>query len=182
MTNGSPATESNAAVFIGLGSNIGDREANLCEALEKLQRLGIEILRKSSIYETEPVGFKDQQWFLNQVIEVQPGRTAVESGLTAETRADLLLSKMLQIEREMGRERTITNGPRVIDLDLLLVGDEVIERSNIVVPHPRMHRRRFVLEPLCEIAPGLVHPVLKKSCQEMLAELDDSSVVRLFQK
>lgn len=174
MTNGSPTTESDVEIYIGLGSNIGDRKANLCEAIEKLQSLGIEILRKSSIYETEPVGFKDQQWFLNQVIGVQPV-------LTPPIRADLLLSKMLQIEQEMGRERTIVNGPRVIDLDLLLFADEVIERPTIMVPHPRMHRRRFVLEPLCEIAPGVVHPLLKKTCREMLAQLDDASVVRVFE-
>jgi 2-amino-4-hydroxy-6-hydroxymethyldihydropteridine diphosphokinase len=198
MTNGR-SNESDIAVYIGLGSNIGDREANLGEAIARIEKLGLAVVRESSIYETEPVGLADQSWFLNQVIE-----TKIIAGLTSENgpafgdpeaivtvRAEALLSELLKIEHEMGRARTIANGPRVIDIDLLLFDDKIIGHSNedeewpfidLTVPHPRMHLRRFVLEPLCEIAPELVHPVLKKPCHEMLASLDDASGVRIYRQ
>jgi 7,8-dihydro-6-hydroxymethylpterin-pyrophosphokinase len=156
-------------------------------------------VRESSIYETEPVGLADQPWFLNQVIE-----TKIIAGLTSEhgpalgdpnasatVQAGAILSELLKIEHEMGRARTITNGPRVIDLDLLLFGDKIIAHSkddeewpfiDLIVPHPRMHLRRFVLEPLCEIAPELVHPVLKKTCREMIGSLDDDSRVWVYRQ
>jgi 7,8-dihydro-6-hydroxymethylpterin-pyrophosphokinase len=200
MTNGGRSNESEIAVYLGLGSNLGDREANLREAIARIEALGLEVASESSIYETEPVGFTDQPWFLNQVIE-----TKILAGLTskhgpvlgdAETiatiQAEALLSELLKIEHEMGRERTIANGPRVIDIDLLLFGDMIIAhskeneewsfiyRTDIFVPHPRMHLRRFVLEPLCEIAPEVVHPELKKTCREMLASLESASTVRLY--
>lgn len=196
MTNGGRSNE--IAVYLGLGSNVGDREANLREAIARIKMLGLEVVRESSIYETEPVGLTDQAWFLNQVIELK-----IIAGLTSEhgpvfsdpeaiatVVAEGVLSELLKIEREMGRERTIVNGPRVIDIDLLLFGDKIIAnseedeelsyiaRTDIFVPHPRMHLRRFVLEPLCEIAPGVVHPVIEKTCREMLASLDDDSTVR----
>lgn len=202
MTNGACSKESEIAAYLGLGSNIGDREANLREAIERIKALGLEIKSGSSLYETEPVGLTNQPWFLNQVIE-----TKILAGLTSEygpvlgdpktiatVQAEALLSELLTIEHKMGRERTIASGPRVIDIDLLLFGDMIIAHSkddeewpfidptDIFVPHPRMHLRRFVLEPLCEIAPELVHPVLKESCREILASLDDSSTVRLCQK
>jgi 2-amino-4-hydroxy-6-hydroxymethyldihydropteridine diphosphokinase len=199
MTNADRSNESDISVYIGLGSNIGDREANLREAIARIEKLGLVVVRESSIYETEPVGLADQPWFLNQVIE-----TKILAGLTSESgpalgdpeatdtvQAGALLSEMLKIEHEMGRTRTIANGPRAIDIDLLLFGDKIIGHSNEdgelsfkdpTVPHPRMHLRRFVLEPLCEIAPELVHPVLKKTCREMLASLEDASTVRLYNK
>jgi 2-amino-4-hydroxy-6-hydroxymethyldihydropteridine diphosphokinase len=209
MTNGNHSTESEIAVYLGLGSNIGDREANLREAIARIEMLGLEVAHESSIYETEPVGLADQPWFLNQVIE-----TKIPAGLTSEhgpvlgdpetiatVQAEALLSELLKIEHEMGRERTIANGPRVIDIDLLLFGNMIIGHSKediahskeveeglsinptgIVVPHPRMHQRRFVLDPLCEIAPELVHPVLKRTCREMLALLEVDSVVRLYNR
>ncbi len=207
MTIGEGSQESEIAVYLGLGSNLGDREANLREAIKRIEALGLEIARESSIYETEPVGFEDQPWFLNQVIETKSVAELNSSRVlvlgdpeTATTiQAEALLSKLLKIEHEMGRERTIASGPRVIDIDLLLFGDVIIGQSqediahskevkeglsinlaDIVVPHPRMHLRRFVLEPLCEIAREAVHPVLKKSCREMLASLDDASTVRLY--
>ncbi len=189
-------------MYIGLGSNVGDREANLREAIERIKMLWLEVVRESSIFETEPVGFMDQRWFLNQVIEIR-----IIAGLTSQHAsgfpdpeaiatigAEEVLSELLNIEREMGRERTVVNGPRVIDIDLLLFGDLTISRSkdeeewpltnpiDVFVPHPRMHLRRFVLEPLCEIAPELVHPVIKQTCREMLASLDDESTVRLYEK
>ncbi len=201
------------SVYLGLGTNIGDREANLQEAIERIKRLGLEIVRASSIYETEPVGYHDQPWFLNQVIEAN-----MTAGLTFNTDDDaefikavavshpqmaldwqiLSLLKALQtIEREMGRRRTILNGPRVIDIDILLYGEDVgfftetwsaenapqIAHAGAAIlelPHPRLHLRRFVLAPLCEIAPDILHPQLKKSCSELLAELDDPSIVRIY--
>jgi dihydroneopterin aldolase/2-amino-4-hydroxy-6-hydroxymethyldihydropteridine diphosphokinase len=202
MTNGGRSRQAEIAVYLGLGSNMGDREANLREAIERIKALGLEIKRESSLYETEPVGFTDQPWFLNQVIE-----TTILAGLTSEygpvlgdpkaiatIQGEALLSELLKIEHQMGRERTIINGPRVIDIDLLLFGDMIIAHSkddeawpfidttDVFVPHPRMHQRRFVLEPLCEIAPELVHPVLKKTCREMLASLDDDSRVGIYRQ
>jgi 2-amino-4-hydroxy-6-hydroxymethyldihydropteridine diphosphokinase len=190
-------------IFLGLGSNLGDREANLSTAIRRLTLLGLRLSRASSIYETEPVGYRDQPWFLNQVVEMEfeysrpeePDR-AISNRATQETlspspgRAEALLRASLEIEADMGRERLIMKGPRVIDIDLLLFGELVLNyekepeveaaASKIVVPHPRMHLRRFVLEPLCEIAAELVHPVLRKSYRQLLDELDDGSVVRLY--
>ena len=155
-----------STVYLGLGSNLGDRKANLCEAVERIKRLGLEVVRASSIYETEPVGYADQPWFLNQVIEVN---------LDSQFRVNDLLRALLEIERDMGRERTIPNGPRVIDIAILIYGDvEIEDPPQLVLPHPRMQERRFVLEPLSEIAPDLMHPRLKKTCRELLAALDNS--------
>lgn len=200
MTNDGRANE--IAVYLGLGTNVGDREANLCEAIARIEGLGLEVTRQSSIYETEPVGYKDQQWFLNQAIETKvldvlisghgPVLGDPEPAVTIQ--AEALLSELLKIELEMGRQRTIANGPRVIDIDLLLFGDAIIgyskedqgrpfiNRTEVIVPHPRMHLRRFVLEPLCEIAPEIVHPLLKKTCREMLASVDDASMTRFYIK
>ncbi len=197
-------------VYIGLGSNLGDREANLREAGLRIERL-ITVVRRSSIYETEPVGLFEQPWFLNQVIEgivrqaaglstadatcdEEPDKLAACRTIcrTFAIQAQAFLSDLLKIENEMGRERTSVNGPRVIDIDLLLFGDSIIDHSKedkqlrrtdqleVIVPHPRMHARRFVLEPLCEIAPQLIHPILKKTIQEILASLDDPSIVRRY--
>ena len=202
MTNAGPSRGVEIAVYLGLGSNVGDREANLREAITRIKALRLEIKSESSLYETEPVGFTDQPWFLNQVIE-----TRVLDGLTsghglvlgdletiATVQAEALLSELLNIERGMGRERALANGPRVIDIDLLLFGNMIIahskddeewpflDRTEVFVPHPRLHLRRFVLEPLCEIAPELVHPVMKRSCRKILASLDDPSTVRLYDK
>lgn len=213
MTNTRDTGEDAITVYIGLGSNLGDREANLQEARSRIQRL-IKVVRQSSIYETEPVGLLDQPWFLNQVIEGHSVRQDVRqpaclssssARLASEVddkaaacrtfvepiQAQAFLSDLLKIENDLGRERTIVNGPRVIDIDLLLLDDSVINHSNerqwssidqidVVVPHPRMHRRRFVIEPLCEIAPELIHPVLSKTIREILASLDDPSVVRRY--
>ena len=202
MTNADRSNESDVAVYIGLGSNIGDREANLREAIERIKALGLEIKSESSLYETEPVGFRDQPWFLNLVIETtivdeltsEHGPVLGDPETTATIQGEALLSELLKIEDEMGRERTIPDGPRVIDIDLLLFGDKIIAHSiddeewpridpiDVFVPHPRMHLRRFVLEPLCEIAPELVHPVLRTTCREMLASLDDDSRVRVYRQ
>lgn len=131
-------------IFLSLGTNLGDKEGNLELALQLLSE-NIKILKKSSYYETEPVGYKDQPWFLNMVVE---GETELSPEAT------LLFTKA--IEMEMKRVKTIINGPRTIDVDILLFGNEKIETENLKIPHPRMLLRAFVLIPLFEIAPDLV--------------------------
>lgn len=182
-------------VYLGLGSNLGERSNNLAEARSRIENVGLQIIKKSSLYETEPVGIAEQPWFLNQVIEttlnVPTEKRLSENGdqTTIET-AESLLRRLLKIEAEMGRVRETLNGPRLIDIDLLLFGELVVgwppsetEFRNdfeIHVPHPRMHQRRFVLEPLCEIAPDLVHPVLQRSIADLLASLTDpAGVIKL---
>ena len=181
----SPAQDA-PLVHLGLGSNLGDREANLEAAIDGIRSLGLSVTAASSVYETEPVGLKEQRWYLNQVIECAVPPTLLPRQL---------LSAVLRIEREMGRQRTTPSGPRVIDIDLLLWGGLVISGraaaiedsrecgltgAGLTVPHPRMHLRRFVLEPLCEIAPRVEHPVLKRTCLDLLEHLDDPSAVRVF--
>ena len=140
-------------VFIGLGSNQGNQTLNLQEALKALaEDPEIEIMKVSSVYMTEPVGYEDQPWFYNAVVEME---TAY--------RPEDLLDKLLQVEQILGRIRTIRWGPRTVDLDLLLYGDEVIETDRLSVPHPRMLERDFVLVPLAEIAPDVLIRGLKVS-------------------
>jgi 2-amino-4-hydroxy-6-hydroxymethyldihydropteridine diphosphokinase len=145
---------------IALGSNLGDREAMLRVAVTQVEKLG-RVVAVSSFFDTAPVGYTDQPRFLN-------GALLLETELTA----DVLMRGLLDIERAMGRERVVAKGPRVVDLDLLLFGDAVMEQEGLVVPHPGMTQRRFVLEPLAEIAEGMVHPVSGKTVGELLAGLD----------
>lgn len=156
------------ALFVGLGSNLGDRAATLDHAAEALARVGIRVRRCSSLYETQPIGGPPQGWFLNQVIEA-------ESDLTPEE----TLGACLEIETALGRTREVHYGPRTIDLDVLLYGREIREGPVLTLPHPRLHERRFVLVPLCEIAPQARHPVLGLSATEMLERCADRSEVRL---
>jgi 2-amino-4-hydroxy-6-hydroxymethyldihydropteridine diphosphokinase len=151
--------------YLSLGSNIGDREGNLREAITKLEQLG-EVKRVSSFYETEPVEFTEQPWFLNCAVELETELTPRE-----------LLNELLGIEETMGRKRVQSKGPRLIDLDILLFGDKVIRDKSLAIPHPAMQERRFVLEPLAEIAPDARHPVLKKTVCEMLQELPNGAAV-----
>jgi 2-amino-4-hydroxy-6-hydroxymethyldihydropteridine diphosphokinase len=147
--------------YLSLGSNLGDREENLRAAIARLDPLG-DITAVSSFYETEPVDFLDQPWFLNCVV-------LLETDLSAQ----MLLQRLLAIERAMGRERLQSKGPRLIDIDILLFGKEVIREPGLTIPHPALHERRFVLEPLAEIAPEVVHPVLKKSVTALLSSMPD---------
>lgn len=156
--------------YIGLGSNVGEREENLVRAISLLDSSpGIRVLRRASLYETEPVGVEAQPWFFNTVVEVE-----------AELAPGELLRRMKEIEKALGREDRGRWGPREIDLDLLLYGDLVMEEDGLVLPHPELHRRRFVLEPLCELAPELIHPRLGQPLRELLAGLDErKKVIRL---
>lgn len=158
-----------ARVYLSLGSNMGDRGANIARALEKLSGRGVRVTRASSLYETEPVEFREQAWFLNSVVEAE-----------TELEPSELLAAALEVERALGRERRVPKGPRLIDIDILLYGDAVIDTPELQVPHPRMAARRFVLVPFAEIAPHAVHPVLKKTVAELLAETPDRSVVTRF--
>nr|WP_236681674.1 2-amino-4-hydroxy-6-hydroxymethyldihydropteridine diphosphokinase [Thermotoga sp. RQ7] len=146
--------------MIALGSNLGDREMNLKTAIVKMKERGMYIEKLSSFVETEPYGYTDQPKFLNAVC-------LVETDLSPRT----LLNTLLEIEREMGRVRTVKWGPRVIDLDIVFYENLIVNEEGLIIPHPDAHNRLFVLEPLSEIAPDLVHPVLKKTVQELLIEL-----------
>lgn len=148
--------------YIALGANLGDRAANLNVALDALRRTpDIEVPNASASHEYPAVGGPlDSPPFLNAAAELRTGLSAQQ-----------LLNRLLEIERSMGRERREKWGPRVIDLDLLLYGDKIIAQQDLHVPHPLMHERRFVLEPLAEIAPKLVHPVLQKTVAELLQSL-----------
>ena len=152
--------------YLSLGSNLGDRAANLRAAIEQLNLAG-RLLAISALYETQPVDVPAQPWFLNCVVAVETEKTPRE-----------LLSIALQIEATMGRLRLSEKGPRKIDIDLVLFGDRVVDEPSLKIPHPSLHRRRFVLEPLVEIAPEARHPVLGKTARELLAGLDDGQTVR----
>jgi 2-amino-4-hydroxy-6-hydroxymethyldihydropteridine diphosphokinase len=154
-------------VYLSLGSNLGDRARNLRDGIAALRNAGVNVARISSMYETEPVDYLDQPWFLNIAVEAETELPAIT-----------LLKGLRQIEGDMGSNKLVPKGPRLIDLDILLYGDEVIETPELQVPHPRMHLRRFVLEPLAEIAPNVRHPVSGLSATEMLANSPDKSTVR----
>ena len=153
-------------VFIGLGSNIGDRRVHLDRARKALGAAGLKIGQQSSLYRTDPVEVIDQEEFINQVI-----------GCDTVLEPEAILEVCLAVERSMGRVRTRDKGPRIIDLDLLLSGDDIRSGGTLQVPHPRMHLRRFVLVPLEEISPGAWHPVLNLTAAEMLAKCPDRSRV-----
>jgi 2-amino-4-hydroxy-6-hydroxymethyldihydropteridine diphosphokinase len=159
----------NEIAYLSLGSNLGNREQNLQQAIRRAKASG-RIVAVSSFYETEPVEFTDQPCFLNCVIAL-------------ETTADpaQLMRELLRIENEMGRKRTVKKGPRSIDIDILLFGDAVVNTPELTIPHPEMTRRRFVLEPLAEIAPELLHPVSQKTVTRLLAELAPGQRVQKYE-
>jgi 2-amino-4-hydroxy-6-hydroxymethyldihydropteridine diphosphokinase len=154
------------SVYLSLGSNLGDRAANLKSAIERLRELG-EVVAVSSFYETEPVELIAQPWFLNCVVQ-----------LDSEKMPKQLLAGILNLEHEMGRRRKQKKGPRIIDLDILLFGNSIVAMPGLTVPHPAMHERRFVLEPLAEIAPEVRHPVFKRTIRELREQLPTGQVVR----
>lgn len=156
--------------YLSLGSNVGDRVANLDAAIVRLRILG-EVVAVSSFYETAPVGFAAQPWFLNCVVKLETKKKPAQ-----------LLADLLALEQGMGRVRGQKNGPRVIDVDILLFGESVIESKGLTIPHPAMHQRRFVLEPLAEIAPDVRHPVFKRTIQELRDELPPGQAVRKLSK
>ncbi len=142
-----------------------DRWRNLGEARAQITACGLRILRESSIYETAPRDVFEQPWFLNQVLECE-----------TDLLPRVLLAKLQKIEREMGRKKIVPKGPRLIDIDILLVGSSIIATENLQVPHPRMAERRFVLESLAELAPELRHPITNRSVREMLVDVSDQAV------
>src|ERR1700685_1303928 len=152
--------------YLSLGANLGDREGQLREALARLGTVA-GVFSIPSLYETEPVEMTDQPWFVNCAVALETDRTPNE-----------LMIELLNIEKEMGRRRVQKKGPRNIDLDILLLENEVIESPGLTIPHPAMQRRRFVLEPLAEIAPEARHPVLNQSVRELLEELSAGPTVR----
>jgi len=157
-------------VYLSLGSNVGDREANLRQAIAALPAaVGVRVTKVSSFYETEPVDLREQPWFLNCVVEGQTDVAALE-----------LLRALREIETRMGSKKLVAKGPRLIDMDILLYGSETIDTPELQVPHPRMLLRRFVMVPLAEIAPELRHPTWTKSVSELAAASTDRSDVRKF--
>lgn len=153
-------------VYLSLGSNLGDRQTQLAEAIEKLKKLGT-IAAVSSLYETEPVDVAHQPWFLNCALLLE-----------TELMPKQLIKAVLGIEREMGRRRAQPKAPRLIDIDILLLGNSVVEAKELTIPHRAMHERRFVLAPLAEIAPEVRHPVLKKTITELRDALPPAEAVR----
>jgi 2-amino-4-hydroxy-6-hydroxymethyldihydropteridine diphosphokinase len=153
-------------VYLSLGSNVGEREHHLRDAITRLKSTG-RVLAVSSLYETEPVEFTDQPWFLNCAVALETDEMPHQ-----------LMEDILRLEQEMGRQRTQKKGPRTIDIDILLFGDAILNSPELTIPHPAMHERRFVLEPLAEIALDVRHPVLKKTIRELLDALPAGQVVR----
>jgi 2-amino-4-hydroxy-6-hydroxymethyldihydropteridine diphosphokinase len=162
------AKDMHKIIYLSLGSNLADRVQNLNTAVERLGALG-KVVAISSLYETEPVGYADQPWFLNCAVK-----------LSTEKMPKQLLSRILDLEQKMGRRRIQKNGPRIIDIDILLFGHSIVNTQTLVVPHPEMHNRRFVLEPLAEIAPDERHPILKRTIRELRDGLAPGPAVRKF--
>ena len=155
--------------FLSLGSNVADPPGRVLEALDRLSEInGIKLLRRSSLYRTEPVGDVGQPWFINAVAEIRTVMTAHE-----------LLKVLQAIEKSMGRTRAEKWGPRPIDLDILLYAQDVLQEEDLIIPHPELHKRRFVLVPLCEISPYAIHPAFGVSMRGLLDRVTDKSNVEL---
>ena len=158
--------------YIGIGSNLGNTLQNCKYAIESLSRInGINPTRTSSFYKTEPVGIEKQNYFINAVVEITTTLSARD-----------LLQALRKIEKDMGRKREAKGGPRIIDLDLLFYGQDVIRETDLVVPHPEIHKRRFVLEPLYEIASYFIHPVFGISIRGLRDRLTDTKIVEMIKK
>jgi 2-amino-4-hydroxy-6-hydroxymethyldihydropteridine diphosphokinase len=154
--------------YISAGSNLGDRRAHLEFALVELENAGT-VMQVSPLFETEPVGYSDQPWFLNAAIEIATPLSPLE-----------LLHRCREIETSRGRKRSFPNAPRTLDLDILFYGSAVIRNADLIIPHPRLAERKFVLEPMARIAPDFVHPTLKLPIRALLEDCPDSSRVRLL--
>jgi 2-amino-4-hydroxy-6-hydroxymethyldihydropteridine diphosphokinase len=157
-------------VYVGVGSNIGDRKQNFLEALSRLAKLpDTKVIRESSLYESEPLG-ESKDWYVNAVIQIE-----------TKFRPDMLLEKFKNIERTMGRKKVKKRwGSRVIDLDILLYDGLIVKKKNLRIPHPEMPNRKFVLLPLSEIGPQIVHPELGMTVSELLINVNDSKKVHLY--
>jgi 2-amino-4-hydroxy-6-hydroxymethyldihydropteridine diphosphokinase len=155
-----------AVTYLSLGSNLGDSAENLRAAIARLKAIGV-VGGTSSFYETAPVEFTEQPQFINCAIRLDTGQTPQQ-----------LLASILAIERAMGRERKRDKGPRIIDIDILLFGDSILDGSELTIPHPALHQRRFVLEPLAEIASEVRHPLLHKSIRQLQNDLPPGQAVR----
>ncbi len=154
--------------FLGLGTNLGDREENLKKAIENISAFAGEVISFSQIYETEPWGFRSEDHFFNMVIQIKTNLKPVD-----------LLKLLLKIEIQMGRVRGAEKySSRIIDIDILLYENEIINKPYLKVPHPMIQERKFVLVPLCDIAPEMIHPVLNKTFKILLEECDDESIVK----
>ena len=155
-------------VYLGLGSNVGNRERMLQTAIDRLHSADLRIERVSSVYETEPQGRRNQRWFLN---------------LVAEARTDLfprqLLGRIARIEQQLGRRRMLANGPRTIDIDILFFGGFIVETPELTIPHPRLAERRFVVAPMAELAPELRDPVTRRTMRELLPATAGQAVKRV---
>ena len=157
-----------AKVYLSLGSNLGNKLSNLKRAIHHLKK-NIKVLKISPFYKTEPVGYKNQDWFLNCVVEAETGIKPLE-----------LLRLLKLIEKKLKRVKTIKYGPRTMDIDILSYGDRIIKSKKIIVPHPRMHKRLFVLEPLSRINENLIHPKLRKTIRELKNKIKNKKSVELY--
>ncbi|MCX6665541.1 MAG: 2-amino-4-hydroxy-6-hydroxymethyldihydropteridine diphosphokinase [Euryarchaeota archaeon] len=157
-----------SVVYLSLGSNMGDKEDNIRNALKLIEDVD-EIKKVSPLYQTEPIGFKDQSYFLNCVIEVQTNSTPEQ-----------MLLFLKSIEQKLGRTNTVKNGPRTIDIDILLYDDFCIKNDDMVIPHPRLHERLFVLIPLMDVNPDVIHPLLKKTVRELFDAIQHEEMVTLY--
>jgi len=159
--------------YLSLGANLGDRAGQIAQALALLEESGVRVVRRSALYETEPMD-APQPWFLNCVVEVETELLPLG-----------LLRVVQRIERQLGRQRqleTSVHGPRTIDIDIIFFGEHIVRHPELTIPHPRLAERRFVLEPLRELAPELRHPITRKTAAEMLAELTDTAQVRRYRE
>ncbi len=157
-------------VYLGFGSNLGNKLSNIKKAIKFIKKAS-KIKKISPIYRTEPVGYKKQDWFLNCVVEAETGLHPLK-----------LLSFLKSIEKKLKRKKTVKNGPRTIDIDILFYGDKIVKTEKLEIPHPRMHKRLFVLEPLSKLNCDLIHPKLKKSIKELRKNLKSKNKVTLYRK
>jgi len=155
-------------VFLGLGSNIGEKEDNIRKALRLLSEVG-QVKKTSSLYLTEPVGIAEQDWFLNCAVQIE-----------TDMGPQKLLPALKTIERKLGRIKTVKNGPRTIDIDILFYGDRIVKTKHLVIPHPLLQHRLFVLQPMMDLAPSYVHPLLKKSIQDLYTNHPKSQIVQRY--